>query len=1108
MKRILAVLAFLFGVSLPALPQSASVPVQPTKPKPYAPKIAAASDEPQLAQSRMTVPEGLELRLWAAEPLLANPVAFCFDEKGRCYVAETHRLHKGVIDIRGYMKWLDDDLACRTVADRLAFMKKKWGKEFAKATDHSDRVIRLADTKGLGKADESLVVSDAFRTPETGLGAGLLARGDDLWYTNIPHLWKLKVGPDGAAKEQTELHTGYGVHFGFIGHDLHGLTMGPDGKLYFSIGDRGAHIDSPHGKVNNPDSGAVFRCNPDGGELELFATGLRNPQELAFDEFGNLFTVDNNCDAGDQARVTYVIDGGDYGWRIGWQFFEQPRPRAAWMSEGMWQPDAHQRNAHIVPPIANLTSGPSGLVRYPGVGLPKKYDGSFFVCDFHGGSKGSGILRFKLEPQGAGFKVKEHEKFLWNVLATDVDFGPDGAMYALDWTEGWDMPGKGRVWRLADPNAKSTLGAETLADLPRKESNELARLLAHENQRVRQEAQLALAARALGLHGMADPEALTRLTSAAASAELPAVRAQALLALARIAKSSPDHAAGLIGGLSDPDPNVRGVAARGIGEAAVKSAAEKLLPLLSDPSPRVRFFACQALGKLQHMPAVPAILKALEENDDRDPYLRAAGCIALARIEDRPALYAAIKHKSPVVRRAACIALRRLGDAEIANLLQDQDPSIVKEAARAICDVPIPQGYGQLARLPLASGLELTQHAILQANFLLGKKENAEKVADAARDDALPELVRYEALEMLGAWAKPNGKDRFTGLWRPLPERDAALARDAFGQLKPQATQSPERVVRRTVRLCAQLNIAGADGLLAAMLKDGRRPQAVREECLKSLIALKSPELPEAVAGLLKDKEPKLRAAAQAAFAGMDPEKALPLLAEALDAESLAERQSAYAALGQLSGDAATKLLREKFQLLLDGHLPPECWLDATEAFRKRDCPDKAKLLAQRHGQLERQNKELSAWLDCLHGGDAERGRQVFLKQELTCLKCHKMEKEGGDVGPDLTHIAKDKSREYLLESVVKPNAQIAKGFDSLVLLTSDGKMLSGVLKSEDAKVVRLMNAEGEKAKEIIVPKDKIEQRQTGKSAMPEDLVPKMSLRELRDLVEFLATRK
>ena len=135
---------------------------------------------------------------------------------------------------------------------------------------------------------------------EMGTGAGVLSYRGKVYYTCIPDLFELEdANNDGVAEKRKSLHTGYGVRFAFRGHDMHGLIVGPDGRLYYSIGDRGYNI-SP--TMHDPASGAVFRCDLDGSNLEVVATGLRNPQELAFDDYGNLFTGDNNSDSGDKAR--------------------------------------------------------------------------------------------------------------------------------------------------------------------------------------------------------------------------------------------------------------------------------------------------------------------------------------------------------------------------------------------------------------------------------------------------------------------------------------------------------------------------------------------------------------------------------------------------------------------------------------------------------------------------------------------------------------------------------------------------------------------------------------------------------------------------------------
>ena len=391
----------------------------------FNPKVKGPSAEPAATLKRIKVPSGFSTRLFAAEPLLANPVAFTLDNRLRCYVAETFRLHAGVTDIRKHMDWLDDDLACRTVADRDRMYQKKLGDKAATYGESHDRVRVLFDSDGDGVADKAEVFADGFKNRVDGIGAGLLARGDKVWFTCIPDLWLLESNREGTkAASRKSLSTGYGVHVGFLGHDLHGLVMGPDGRVYFSIGDRGLNVPGLKAPAVLADTGAVLRCEPDGSNLEVFAFGLRNPQELAFDDLGELFTGDNNSDGGDPARWVYAVEGADTGWRVGWQFIETApwtQRRGPWLGERYCYPE--DRAAHIVPPIANIANGPSGLAYYPGTGLPAKYAGHFLLCDFKGASTASGIWSFKMQPKGATFELVDKEQFVWSALVTDVDFG-------------------------------------------------------------------------------------------------------------------------------------------------------------------------------------------------------------------------------------------------------------------------------------------------------------------------------------------------------------------------------------------------------------------------------------------------------------------------------------------------------------------------------------------------------------------------------------------------------------------------------------------------------------------------------------------------------------
>jgi quinoprotein glucose dehydrogenase len=1074
--------------------------------KPYQPRVDPASDQAEKALKRIRVPAGLRVSLFAAEPMLANPVCFCVDEKNRFYVVETFRLHDGVTDIRGHMDWLDDDLACRTVADRLALMKKRVGKNVDRLTVQHDRIRLLEDTKGTGRADRATVFADGFNTIETGLGAGVLARRGKVWFTCIPDVWLLQdTKGAGHADRRQSLHHGYGVHVGYIGHDLHGLRMGPDGKLYFSTGDRGFNIKTHEGTtVASPDTGAVLRCNPDGSDLEIFATGLRNPQELTFDQYGNLFTGDNNADGGDKARWVYVVEGGDSGWRIGYQFLRVPMVLGPWNAEKLWFPQWDGQAAYIVPPIANVADGPSGVTYNPGTALlPRRYDEHFFLCDFRGGSGYSGVRSFAVKPKGAAFEMVDQHEMVWSVLATDVDFGMDGALYLTDWVEGWGKPNKGRIYKVLDPKlttdpaARSTrtLMAEGMTD---RSCGKLVELLKHPDMRVRLEAQFALAERG--------HDAVRLLAALAKKNKTLVARLHAVWGLGQIGRKAPEALAPVLPLLADAAAEVRAQAARVLGDARYGPACEKLVSLLKDPEPRVRFFAALGLGKLARQEAVAPVLQFLDANADRDPYLRHAGVMALTGIKDEKALLAAAQESSPAVRMGVLLTLRRLASPEIARFLDDADPRLVVETARAINDVPIDAAMPKLAAVITRTGLsEPFYYRALNANFRLGKAENAATVAAFAARADVPDALRARALRNLGEWARPSGRDKIVGLWRPLEPRPAKPAADALRAHLGGIFSAPDRVRREAARLAGRLGIKEVGPVLFEMIADRKRPAAVRAETLNALATLGDRRLSEAIAVALASDDPRLRTEGRRQLARREPEKALPLLETALEKGSIADRQGAFAILGELKGKPADALLTTWLDRLLAGKLAPEAHLDLLEAAGRRSTPEIKARLARHEGARSRDDP-IGNYREALAGGDADAGRRIFFERSsVSCLRCHKVKGIGGDVGPDLTGIGTRQKRDYLLESIVDPNRQIAKGFETVELTLASGRFVTGIIKTEDARAVKLMTAEGAL---VTVAKADIDDRRRGKSSMPDDLIKYLSKVDLRDLVEFLAGLK
>ncbi len=1089
--------------------------------------VAPASDEGQAAIAKMKAPEGFEVKLWAAEPLLANPVAMYVTDKGECYVAETFRIKSGVDDIRDHMDWLDDDVAARTVEDRVEYLRKHWGERFEEVyTKDTERVRWVGDTDGDGRADKSTVFAEGFNAPADGLAAGVLEHRGKVYFTCMPSLWELSDSDgDRIADAKRALSSGYGIRFALIGHDLHGMAIGPDGKLYFSCGDRGLSVPMPDGKrLNNQFSGAVLRCNLDGSELEIFATGLRNPQELVFDELGELWTVDNNSDGGDKARLVHIVEGMDAGWRQSYQWLTEPNLRGPWNDEGLWKPHFEGQAAYIVPPLANICDGPSGLAYNPGTALGGLHANTFFICDFRGDPSYSGVQTFTVKPKGSSFELDKLEKFLWGTLVTDCQFGPDGALWFSDWVSGWNKTGKGRIYRL-ESKTQHAEAAEVkqllAADWSAMSDERVRGTLVSSDQRVRFMAQFELVRRGkkqLLLRLAQDPTA-TKL------ARLHAIWGAGQLRERDIERVLGDEAL---------DPDLRAAALRVIGDIHrreawrphIASNLSSAAAALDSSSAVERRAGAEALavGLEKVDPECKGlherVFALLEEFGDSDLALRNALVRVLVRMAPRGwvthaddsrdyswDLAHAREHPSVRARSGAVVALRRLRDAAIGDFLRDEDLRVATEAARAIYDEQITDAMPALAKLIEREDLKTTAlvRRVLHANFRLGARENAERLAEFATRESADELHRWEAIDLLAKWTEPPGRDGFTGEWWPLPKRDGAFLPQLVESMQTAGIEkAPKRVVEAWIELAERCNASVVGPALVARACDTDTDASLRAKALRAASVVAPAALEPALPQLAVDAEATVRAQALRAIQKAAPERAYPLLADAARHGAIEERRVAYSALAAMNDVRVDALFATELVRHIAGLVPPEVALDLVLAAEQRSDESVKKVLASL-AAVRAVDPASAPFVDSLHGGDKARGKRVLReKAETSCLRCHKIEwGEGGEVGPDLRGLSKRATRVDMLESIVDSNRRIARGYENWLFTFEDDPAVAGVILEETDATVRVRTSQDEI---VELERSAILERRKDLSAMPQDVAKFLSREEMRDLIEYLSS--
>ncbi len=1087
-------------------------------------------------------PKSLKMVKWTPDFQIPNPVALSFDPEGRAYVTETRRRKANDLDIRPNSDWVPNDLSFQSIEDKMNFYREQFTPENSAAnakrvkdytgdgihdiqdlTALSERIHRIADEDGDGFADTIYTYAEELDHLIGGVAGGVLYHEGVVYTCPVPELVSFEdTNGDGAADDKKVLASGFGVHIAYAGHDMHGLSLGVDGRLYWSVGDKGIRVKTEDGMdYRFPNQGGLMRCELDGSNFEIYAHGQRNIQEVSFDQYGNFFGVDNDADYPEEReRFVYIEQYLETGWRSNWQYLrDRYNP---WADDLMHTPWHEEQPRWFTPPLSNYENGPAGFKFNPGTALGPEYQDYFFLTSAPRGEQWA----FQVRPKGDGFAMVNDHKIGEGVALVGLNFAPDGALYGVDWGGGYPLNEIGAVWRIDVESPTGLTDRDRTQDLIREdfseaETSRLVELLGWADQRVRLKAQFELAKR----EALSEFEQVTRTMAAPQLARLHAIWGIGQLIRRGIAEDETLEAL-----LDDPDPEVRAQAiktvtdryGRNLGLDRIPapngeshSLTSSLIRKLEDSSQRVRLQALLGLGRLQDAAAADAIIEAAarKEHDVSMTYARHASVVAMAGAVPTKKLVELNKHQSDFVRACAVIALRRRGDAAVVAFLGDKDLVTAGDAARAIHDDwMIPEAMPALAAA-LGTQIEsegFTRRAI-NANFRLGDAESAERVAAFVAQGKASDVLLEAGLEALNDWSEPAVIGLVVGRYRPLEPRDEAIVAAAIGINIDTLLTSPYATVKATaMRVAREANLAIANETLLAVLNNRKVDGDLRAEALRTLASQKSADLEKVVATYLRDSTLPVKMAALEVLSGLDSEKALEEIRERVTGEfHVLLKQHAIALLPQVNGVEAMEKLVDGLE---SGILAPALQLDVVEAakdpvFAENDDIFGPVQALEAGWMAAMPTDPLAPYQVALLGGDAARGEAVFMNHPAAqCVRCHKVSnsKSGSTVGPNLMSTGLNRKRTYVLESLVDPQKVVSKGYGNISLTLKDGSTVSGVFRREVGGHVVVREVTND---EISIPIETIAERSPVISTMP-PMGFIVSKPELRDLVAYLMSLK
>lgn len=1038
--------------------------------------------DPELERQTFILPEGFEVNLFAADPELAKPIQMNFDPQGRLWVCTSETYP-----------------------------------QIAPGEQANDKILILHDTNGDGTSDKTTVFADGLLIP-TGI-----APGDGGAYvgasTELLHL-KDTTG-DGRADQRRIVYSGFGTED--THHILHTFRWGPEGRLYFSQSIYiHSHIETPWGP-RRLNAGGFWRFRPETLELEVFARGLINSWGTDFDRYGTTFATDG---AGGEG-INYLVPGASY---------------------------ATARGADRI--LRGLNPGSPkhcGLEIVESEHLPDDWQGSLITNDF----RGHRVCRFVLTEDGAGFRSQEQQEVIKsNHVAfrpVDVKLGPDGAIYVADWYNPIIQHGEvdfrdprrdrvhGRIWRVTYRGQEKGVRGQgdegrVSVDFTGLSTGELFDHLKSPNKYDREQTRQVLRERGQGsgvrdeladwLAELADDVAFDRwrlealwvmqswdtvdpgLLERCLNSEDHGVRAAAMRIVGdELATAQAPWRTASVGRVSNPsvtkserpssrpqppetDPTLRDKipndtsptpsdksvpqhASLGIGDVSfvirdgLETGPVELLAWLErgvhDSHPRVRLEAVRALAKGAKPQAAAIAMRALEYDVDQwldyslwltarelQPYWEPALLAGELDFEDRIGeLTFLLKSAGSTAGAGMLVELIR-SDGITADALSD--------VLEVIQEFGTPEHLGLLFELALTAEKDTSLRAdILTCLHAASRTRGARPNRDLAEIASLLESTDARL------W---SATVRCIGEWK------LAAIRDRIGtEVANEARSEAERVA--AVRA---LGTFADDSAGAALIEISRTSESasLQRTAIEQLLALRPEQASEMAAA-------HLQALDRADSAGalfrefLSRQRGADLLAEALRDRELPRDVAVMGMrIVSSSGQGDSKLAEA---LRRAGSLEPEA-VRLTEA-------EMAELLREVREQ-----------------GDPARGEAVFRRTELACFKCHAIGPAGGEIGPNLLSLGASSQLDYIVESLLDPDAKIKEGFETLVVATDAGQVHSGLrIRQSDTELV-LRDADGRDRRIRI---DEIEAQRQGASLMPAGLLAQITRQELLDLSAFLS---